>query len=61
MAAKVFFVFATFFTRVSLLSFYYRLLHDTTMKTYRMVLHAVGIFNGMVFIAFVILAIFECR
>jgi hypothetical protein len=61
MAAKLLFSFATFFTRLSLLSFYYRLIHDTTLKTYRVVLHAAGIFNAIVFVAFIFLTIFQCR
>ncbi|TID13449.1 hypothetical protein E6O75_ATG11365 [Venturia nashicola] len=59
-AAKLFFSIATFFTRMSLLSFYYRLLHDTALKTYRLVLHAACILNAMVFIAFIALTIFQC-
>jgi hypothetical protein len=61
MAAKVLFVMASFFTRVSLLCFYYRLTADAGLKKPRWAIHGALIFNIAMTLAFVPLAIFQCK
>jgi hypothetical protein len=61
MAAKALFVCAAFFTRLSLLCFYYRLLIDTGLDTYRWMLHGTMTFNFMIFLVFLPLSVFQCR
>jgi hypothetical protein len=60
MAAKVMFSTATFFTRVALLLFYYRLIVDTGLKWFKRALYAAFAFDFAVFIVFVVLSIFAC-
>lgn len=60
-AAKAMFVSAAFFTRVSLLCFYYRLTVDTGLVRYRWSLHCTMVFNLAIFLVFLPLAIFQCR
>jgi hypothetical protein len=60
MAGKVLFSAATFFTRVALLLFYYRLVVDTGLKWFKRALYAAFIFDFATFISFVNLSIFAC-
>jgi hypothetical protein len=60
-AAKALFVCAAFFTRLSLLCFYYRLTVDTGLAKYRWALHSSMVFNLAIFLVFLPLAIFQCR
>jgi hypothetical protein len=60
MAGKVLFSAATFFTRVALLLFYYRLTVDTGLHWFKRCLHAAFFFDVAIFIAFVVLSIFAC-
>ena len=61
MAAKSLFVCAAFFTRLSLLCFYYRLTVDTGLAKYRWTLHGAMIFNLCIFLTFLPQSIFLCR
>ncbi|KAF2402732.1 hypothetical protein EJ06DRAFT_472675 [Trichodelitschia bisporula] len=61
MAAKTLFTLAAVFTRQSLLSFYYRLIGETSLKHFRNVLHAATVFNVVTGIVFVALCLFPCR
>jgi hypothetical protein len=60
MAGKVLFSAATFFTRVALLLFYYRLVVDTGLKWFKRVIYASLLFDVATFIAFVVLSVFPC-
>lgn len=57
MAAKLLFTLASYFTRQSLLCFYYRLVSDSGMHRFRIALHPANLFNISVCIAFVFLRI----
>ncbi|KAH7126850.1 hypothetical protein B0J11DRAFT_287720 [Dendryphion nanum] len=60
MAAKVLFVAAASFTRLSLLSLYYRLVYNARIRGYIWAIHANTAFTVAIFIAFVFLAVFLC-
>jgi hypothetical protein len=60
MAGKALFSAATFFTRVALLMFYYRLVVDSGLKGFKRALYAAFIFDFATFITFLLLAIFSC-
>lgn len=60
MAAKLLFTLASFFTRQSLLCFYYRLVSDSGMQKFRIALHISNLFNLCVCISFIFLTIFQC-
>lgn len=59
-ATKMIFSAAATFTRLSLLTFYYRLVQDSTMRTFRWVLHISTFINTMTLPFFVIVTIFQC-
>ncbi|KAF2476573.1 uncharacterized protein BDR25DRAFT_375541 [Lindgomyces ingoldianus] len=61
MAAKVIFTAAATFTRLSLLCFYYRLVHDSSKKIFTWAVHANVAFQVAIFISFVCLSIFQCN
>jgi hypothetical protein len=61
MASKALFTLATFFTRCSLISFYFRLVSDSGLKRFRWALHSATAFNIAVCIAFLCLTVFQCR
>nr|OQO21046.1 hypothetical protein B0A51_11417 [Rachicladosporium sp. CCFEE 5018]OQO24251.1 hypothetical protein B0A51_08696 [Rachicladosporium sp. CCFEE 5018] len=58
--AKLMYLFATGFTRLSLLCLYYRLVRDVHMKWYRWTLHASLAFVIGFWISMSLLAIFDC-
>ncbi|KAE9975489.1 hypothetical protein EG328_003148 [Venturia inaequalis] len=58
--AKLLFQMATFFLRLSLLSFYYRLVHDSEKHRFRIALHCTVIFVIILFIAGACIGIFVC-
>lgn len=60
MASKILFTFASYFTRQSLLCFYYRLVSDSAMHRFRIALHVANSFNMSVCITFIFLTIFMC-
>lgn len=60
MAAKVLFSTASFFTRIALLLFYYRLIVDTGLKWFKRALYVAFAFDFAVFVAFVVLSLFAC-
>jgi hypothetical protein len=60
MAAKVLFTFASTFTRISLLCFYYRLVRDSGLRWFNWCLHSGMTFVVLVGIAFVFLSIIQC-
>ena len=60
MAAKILFTLSSFFTRQSLLCFYYRLVSDSGMYKFRVAIHLSTVFNIGVVITFVFLSIFLC-
>lgn len=59
--AKLTFVLASTFTRLSLLLFYYRLIRDSGIKWFHWVLHASLAFNITVGVTFGCFAIFLCE
>ncbi|KAF1810453.1 hypothetical protein P152DRAFT_98877 [Eremomyces bilateralis CBS 781.70] len=59
-AAKALYTVATTFTRISLLSFYYRFVRDTAAHRFRMTLHASLGFVVVMGVSFVCLAVFQC-
>jgi len=60
MAAKILFSLASFFTRQSLLCFYYRLVSDSGMRKFRLAIHISTVFNISIVITFVFLCVFLC-
>lgn len=58
---KVLFTFAATFTRLSLIFFYYRLVQDTNIRWFRVLLDLSIILNVAICIVFVLLSIFLCR
>jgi hypothetical protein len=60
MSAKIMFTAAATFTRLSLFCFYYRLVHETTKRTFVMAIHANVAFSVAIFITFFFLSIFQC-
>jgi hypothetical protein len=61
MAAKVIFVCAATFTRLSLLFFYYRLVEDSGKKLFLWTVHANVAFSIGIFISFIPVAIWQCN
>lgn len=59
-SAKLLFTLAATFTRLSLCSFYYRLVKDSGMKWFEWIVHATVAFTIAVCIVFVSLTIFLC-
>lgn len=59
-AAKLLFVGASTFTRLSLVCFYYRLVGDTGISWFTWVLHASMAFNIAIGIAFTCIGIWLC-
>ncbi|KAF4550271.1 Hypothetical protein D9617_18g034620 [Elsinoe fawcettii] len=60
MAGKILFTLAATFTRISLIFFYYRLIHDAHLKWFRWVLHASIVWTIAVGVVFIFLSIFIC-
>lgn len=60
MAAKVMFTAAATFTRLSLFCFYYRLVHESTKRTFVLAIHTNVAFSVAIFITFFFLSIFQC-
>lgn len=60
MAAKLLFVAASTFTRLSILTFYYRLVTDAAETVFRWLTHANVALNISMFIAFTFLGVFIC-
>lgn len=58
--AKLAFVFASNFTRLSLIFLYYRLIKESTTRWYRWTIHFGLIFNLCIFIVMIFLGIFGC-
>jgi hypothetical protein len=61
MAAKILFVSASTFTRLSLLCLYYRLVQDSGKRLFRWAVHFNVALTVAVYITFLFLAIFQCR
>ncbi|KAF1988795.1 hypothetical protein K402DRAFT_419144 [Aulographum hederae CBS 113979] len=59
-SCKIFFIFATTATRLSLLSFYYRLIKHSGLKNFRWVLHSSTVFVIVIWFLQMLLAIFQC-
>jgi hypothetical protein len=57
---KIIFSAAATFTRLSLLTFYYRLVQDSSMRSFRWVLHVSTFFTAMTMPFFVLITIFQC-
>jgi len=60
MVAKVVFTAAATFTRLSLLFFYYRLVHESTKSRFRWAVHFNVALSVAIFITFIFVAIFLC-
>ncbi|KAF2221797.1 hypothetical protein BDZ85DRAFT_220207 [Elsinoe ampelina] len=60
MTGKILFSLAATFTRMSLIFFYFRLIHDAHLKWFRWILHASQAWTIAVGITFVFLSIFIC-
>jgi hypothetical protein len=60
MVAKIVFVGAATFTRLSLHCFYYRLVQDSGLPWFKWLIHANVIYTVGIFISFPFLAIFQC-
>lgn len=58
---KCVFGMAAMFTRMSLMLFYYRLVKDSGMHKYRMVIHASQVFSVIVGVFIVFLTIWQCK
>ncbi|TID19487.1 hypothetical protein E6O75_ATG06825 [Venturia nashicola] len=58
--AKLCFLFAGFFTAMSLLAFYYRLIQKTSVRWFRITLHCSVVFNIVAWLPFVFTEIFVC-
>ncbi|ORY02462.1 hypothetical protein BCR34DRAFT_591903 [Clohesyomyces aquaticus] len=61
MAAKLMFVSAATFTRMSLLFFYYRLVTDSGKLLFTWAIHASVAFQVTIFIVFIFIGIFQCN
>ncbi|PVI02321.1 hypothetical protein DM02DRAFT_488688, partial [Periconia macrospinosa] len=60
MAAKILFVAASTFTRLSILFFYYRLVNDSSEKIFRWIVHFNVALNMAMFVAFTCVGLFQC-
>jgi len=60
MAAKIVYTSAATFTRLSLFCFYYRLVHESTKRTFVLAIHMNVALSVAIFITFVCLSIFQC-
>lgn len=58
--AKLMFTFASTFTRMSLIAFYYLLVKDSGIMWYKYILHISQVLNLAVGITFVFMAVFLC-
>jgi hypothetical protein len=61
LSVKIFFLFASTFTRMALLCFYYRMIKDTGLRRFQYILHASVATIWTVCIVFSCLAIFSCK
>ncbi|KAF2656699.1 hypothetical protein K491DRAFT_691741 [Lophiostoma macrostomum CBS 122681] len=61
MAAKIMFTSAATFTRLSLLCFYYRLIHDSGKQLVLWTIHANVALSIGIFVTFICLTIFQCH
>lgn len=59
-AAKMIFSAAATFTRLSLLTFYYRLVQDSSIRWFRWILHVSTFINAMTLPFLVLITIFQC-
>ncbi|CAI6336000.1 unnamed protein product [Periconia digitata] len=60
MVAKCLFVSAATFTRLSILTFYYRLVTESAIKVFRWLVHISVAFNIAMLVSFILVGVFQC-